>query len=57
MMGSERRKQFTQTAETVTKAVRSAGSLVVAVLAIACVALVLSAAALTLSLKARPAHG
>ncbi len=55
MMGSERKKQFREATETVSKAVKSAGSLVVAALCVACVALVVSLGALALAVKARPA--
>ena len=55
MMGSERKRQFRETTETVTRAVKSAGSLVIAALVIAGAALLVALAALTVSVKARPA--
>jgi hypothetical protein len=56
LIGAGRRAQVKQVTETVTRAVKSAGSLVVAALAVACVALVVSLGALVVALKARPAR-
>jgi hypothetical protein len=56
MMGSSARKaQVKQVAETVTKAVRSAGSLVITALVVACVALAVALGALALAVR-RPAR-
>lgn len=52
MLGTARRKQVT---EQVTRAVRSAGGLMLATLAVACVALAVAIGAAVLAVKARPA--
>lgn len=52
MLGTAKSKAVT---EQVTRAVRSAGGLVTAALAIACTALLVAVAAVVLAVKARPA--
>lgn len=54
MMGSGRRKEITG---TVAAAVRSAGSLVMAALVVACVALAVALGALVIARKVRTVHG
>jgi hypothetical protein len=56
MMGSNRKAQVKAVTDQVTSAVRSAGTLVVAALAVACVALAVAGVALIVALKARPAR-
>jgi hypothetical protein len=55
-MGSARKAQVRAVTEQVTSAVKSAGTLVVAALAVACVALAVSVTTLIFAMKARPAH-
>lgn len=56
MMGARRAEQVKATADTVTKAVRSAGGVVIAALVIACAALAVALAALVMA-RPRPAAG
>jgi hypothetical protein len=55
MMGSNRRAQIREVTGQVTAAVKSAGSLVVAALAVACVALAVACGALAVALRGRAA--
>jgi hypothetical protein len=52
----KRRARFDAVAGQVTAAVKSAGSLVVAALAVACVALAVACGALAVALRGRAAH-
>jgi hypothetical protein len=54
-MWSSRKQQVKAATETVARAVRSAGGMVVAALVIACGALAVALAALILTVKMRPA--